>query len=47
MNKYVVWHIQGGLGKNVAATSLPKTIKETYSDRKLIIVASYPEVFFE
>ncbi len=45
MNKYVVWHIQGGLGKNVAATSLPKTIKETYSDRKLIIVASYPEVF--
>jgi len=45
MNKYIVWHIQGGLGKNVAATSLPKTIKETYSDRKLIIVASYPEVF--
>ena len=45
MNKYVVWHIQGGLGKNVAATSLPKTIKETYSDRKLIMVVSYPEVF--
>ena len=45
MNKYIVWHIQGGLGKNVAATSLPKTIKETYSDRKLIMVVSYPEVF--
>ncbi len=40
MNKYIVWHIQGGLGKNVAATSLPKTIKETYSDRKLIILKS-------
>lgn len=45
MNKYVVWHIQGGLGKNVAATSLPKTIKEVYSDRQLIMVVSYPEVF--
>jgi hypothetical protein len=45
MVKYIVWHIQGGLGKNVAATSLPKTIKETYSDRKLIMVVSYPEVF--
>jgi hypothetical protein len=45
MNKYIVWHIQGGLGKNVAATSLPRTIKNVYNDRKLIIVASYPEVF--
>lgn len=45
MNKYIVWHIQGGLGKNVAATSLPKTIKDVYSDRQLIMVVSYPEVF--
>ena len=45
MNKYIVWHIQGGLGKNVAATGLPKTIKEVYSDRQLIMVVSYPEVF--
>lgn len=43
--KYVVWHIQGGLGKNVAGTSLPKSIKERYPDRKLILVCSYPEIF--
>jgi hypothetical protein len=43
--KYLIWHIQGGLGKNVAATSLLKSIKENYSDRKLILVCSYPEIF--
>lgn len=45
LEKYLIWHIQGGLGKNVAATSLPKTIKEVYNDRQLIMVVSYPEVF--
>ncbi len=44
-NKYAVWHIEGGLGKNIAATSLIKDVREKYSDRKLIMVVSYPEVF--
>jgi hypothetical protein len=44
-NKYVVWHIEGGLGKNVAATALISSVKKKYSDRKLILVVSYPEVF--
>lgn len=43
--KYVVWHIEGGLGKNVAATALVAPIKKKYPDRKLILVVSYPEVF--
>ena len=33
MNKYVIWHVQGGLGKNVAATSLIPSLKEKYSDQ--------------
>jgi hypothetical protein len=45
MEKYIVWHIQGGLGKNIAATSLLSSLKEKYSDRKIVVVASYPEVF--
>ena len=45
MEKYIIWHIEGGLGKNVASTSLMKSIKEKYPDRKLIVVVSYPEVF--
>jgi hypothetical protein len=43
--KYLIWHIEGGLGKNVAATSLINTLNETYPDRKIIIVASWPDVF--
>jgi len=43
--KYIIWHIEGGLGKNVAATSLIDSLKEKYNDRKIIVVASWPEVF--
>ena len=47
MNKYVIWHVQGGLGKNVAATSLIPDLKEKYSDRKLVMVVSWPELFYK
>jgi hypothetical protein len=43
--KYFIWHIQGGLGKNIASSALVKTIKETYPDRKLIVVSSWPEIY--
>lgn len=45
--KYLVWHIEGGLGKNIAATSLVSSIKERYPDRKFIMVSSHPEVFLQ
>lgn len=45
MDKYIVWHIEGGLGKNVAATALLRSISERYPGRKIIVVASYPDVF--
>jgi hypothetical protein len=44
-NKFLIWHIEGGLGKNVAATSLIPSVAKKYKNRKIIIVASYPEVF--
>ena len=43
--KYVIWHIQGGLGKNIAATALCQSVKQKYPDRKLIMVVSWPEAF--
>jgi hypothetical protein len=43
--KYFIWHIQGGLGKNIAGTALINTIKQTHQDRKLIMVTSWPEVY--
>lgn len=45
MDRYIVWHIEGGLGKNVAATALIESLQNKYADRKIIIVASYPEIF--
>jgi hypothetical protein len=45
MEKYVVFHVEGGLGKNVASTAVIKNIAEKYKDRKLIVMASFPEVF--
>ena len=45
MEKYAVFHVEGGLGKHIAATAVAKTIKNNHKDRKLIIVCSYPEIF--
>ena len=45
IEKYIIWHIQGGLGKNIAATALIPDLKKKYSDRKLIMVVSYPTIF--
>jgi hypothetical protein len=44
-DKFVIWYLEGGLGKNVAATALIKDVKEKHNDRKLIMVVSYPEIF--
>lgn len=44
-DKFLVWHVEGGLGKNIAATSLISSLKQKHPDRKIIIVASYPEIF--
>jgi hypothetical protein len=43
--KYVVFHVEGGLGKNVASTAVVKNIALKYKDRKLVVMASFPEVF--
>lgn len=43
--KILIWHVQGGLGKNVAATALISDLKRKYADRKIIMVVSWPEVF--
>lgn len=43
--KYSIFHVQGGLGKHVAATAVAKAIKNNYTDRKLIVVCAWPDVF--
>ena len=45
MTKYSIFHIQGGIGKHIAATAVAKTIKNNHMDRKLIVVCAYPDIF--
>tara|TARA_S200002703_G_scaffold158998_2_gene170933 strand:- start:2593 stop:3537 length:945 start_codon:yes stop_codon:yes gene_type:complete len=44
-DKYLIFHVEGGLGKNIASTAVVTHLKKKYNDRKIIVVASYPEVF--
>jgi len=43
--KYSIFHLQGGIGKHIAATAVAKAIKNNHSDRKLIVVCAYPDIF--
>jgi hypothetical protein len=45
MDKYVIFHIDGGAGKSVAATAVCSSIKAAYPEHKLIVVTAWPEVF--
>jgi len=45
MDQYVIFHIDGGCGKNIVATAVVKSIKAAYPEYKLIVVTAYPEVF--
>jgi ADP-heptose:LPS heptosyltransferase len=43
--KYSIFHVQGGLGKHIAASAVAKCIKNNYPSRKLIVVSVYTDVF--
>lgn len=43
--KYSIFHLQGGIGKHIAAIAVAKAIKNNHPDRKLIIVCAYPDIF--
>lgn len=41
MDKYIILHIEGGIGKNVIATSVVRAIDKFYKDRKIIVITAY------
>lgn len=45
MEKYSIFHLEGGLGKHILATAVARCIHNNFPDRKLIVVCSYPEIF--
>ena len=45
MDKYVVFQIEGGIGKNVVSTAVVRAISKSFPDRKIIIVTAYPDIW--
>jgi hypothetical protein len=43
--KNIVFFIQGGIGKHIAATAVVENINKNFPDRRLIVICPYPEVF--
>lgn len=43
--KFSVFHINGGIGKHIAATAVARAIKKNHPDRELIVVCAWPAVF--
>lgn len=41
----IVFQVNGGIGKSIAATAVCKAIKTQYPASKLIVITGYPEVF--
>jgi len=45
-DKYVIFHVEGGMGKNVQATAVIRAIKKAYPSHKLVVVASWDGPYF-
>jgi hypothetical protein len=45
MANYIIFNINGGIGKCVAATAVCAAIKKSHPEYDLIVVSGYPEVF--
>jgi len=43
--KYIVFHINGGIGKNVIATAVVRAINLQYPDSKIIILSAHPDIW--
>ena len=41
MDKYIIFHVEGGVGKNIMATAVAEAITKAHPDRKLIVVSSW------
>jgi hypothetical protein len=45
MIQYVIFQIDGGLGKSIMATAILKAIKKEYQKANIIVITGYPDVF--
>lgn len=45
MENYLILQIEGGIGKNIVATSVVRALSNKYPDRKIIIITSHIDIW--
>lgn len=45
MEKYLILQIEGGIGKNIVATSVVRAISNQYLDRKIVILTAHIDIW--
>lgn len=45
-DKYIILHIEGGMGKHISATAVVRAIKKQYPERKIVVVCAWDGPFF-
>jgi hypothetical protein len=45
-DKRIIFHVEGGIGKNIMATAVAKAIKKKHPDRDIITIGSWPAIWF-
>ena len=43
---YSIFHLEGGIGKNILATAVISSLKKSDTERKIIVVTAWPQVWF-
>lgn len=45
-DKNIIFHVEGGIGKNIMATAVAAAIKKKHPDRDIITIGSWPAIWF-
>jgi hypothetical protein len=43
---FSIFHIEGGIGKNILATAVVSSLKSADPERKIVVVSAWPQVWF-
>jgi len=43
---YSIFHVEGGIGKNILATAVVSSLKASDPERNIIVVTAWPQVWF-
>lgn len=42
---YVIFHVEGGVGKNISSTAVVRAINKQYPEHKIVVVTAYPDIW--